>query len=246
MREHDQQPLGGAVAARLVLRTGFGEYPVDLSLREVTLRDADVGAAGARLLAAALAAGAAVTSLDLPGNRIGAEGVEALAAALPASAVAKLDLLDNAIGDAGAERLAAHLPRSRCAWLSLSRNLLTNRGAEALAAALPACARLATLSLRHNRIEAEGAAALAGALPSSAVACFDIGANRIGDEGAIAFAGALEPPAEDAAVQLRQLSVGGNVIGAETAKALQRAAEAARCVVQVYARDHARVMVKKR
>ena len=56
----------------------------------------------------------------------------------------------------------------------------------------------------------------------------------------------LEPPAEDAAVRLRQLSVGGNVIGAETAKALQRAAEAARCVVQVYARDHARIMVKKR
>ena len=101
--------------------------------------------------------------LLLQGNRIGAEGAEALAAALTENgALEVLHLNGNPIGDRGAEALAATLPRCRgLRALYLADSSIGVLGAAALVAALPGVtAPLVALELRGNPVPSETLAQL--------------------------------------------------------------------------------------
>ena len=92
-----------------------------------------------------------LTSLNLVGNEIGAEGAASLAAL---TQLTSLDLESNQIGDAGAAALAA---LTQLTSLNMARNQIGAEGAAALAA----LTQLTRLDLRINQIGAEGTAALA-------------------------------------------------------------------------------------
>ncbi|KAJ8609808.1 hypothetical protein CTAYLR_007183 [Chrysophaeum taylorii] len=91
--------------------------------------------------------------VDFFDQKIGDDGIAALAADLVASQVTELNLYNNNIGDRGAETLAAALPKS-LRVLRLSFNNIGDRGAEALADALPAS--LVRLYLDFNMIGPRG------------------------------------------------------------------------------------------
>ena len=102
-----------------------------------------IGAAGARIIAEALA-------------HAGAESLGGVLAQCPA--LAHLDLSSNDIGTAGAESLAGVLAQCRAlAYLKLAWNWIGNEGAERLAEVLGQCPALVHLDLEFNEIEAAGA-----------------------------------------------------------------------------------------
>jgi small GTP-binding protein len=119
-------------------------------LTSLDLRGNGIGAEGAKAIAASLPG---LTSLNLAGNGIGAEGAKAIAASL--SGLTSLDLTVNRIGDEGARAIAASL--RGLTWLNLGRNGIGAEGAKAIAASLPG---LTSLNLAGNGIGAEGAKAL--------------------------------------------------------------------------------------
>ena len=117
-------------------------------------------------LAECLRANAALVSLDLSDNCMGAEGATQLAEGLRAhTGLTSLNLYMNEIGDAGATQLAA----------SLLANTTLN-----------------SLNLGFNNIEAEGATRLVECLrASSSITSLDLGLNDIGDAGVTQLAECL-------------------------------------------------------
>jgi internalin A len=171
----------------------------------------------------------ALTSLDLSGNRIGAEGAQALKGL---AALTSLDLSGNRIGDEGAQALKG---LAALTSLDLSGNHIGDEGAQAL----KGLTALASLDLSGNCIGAEGAQALKGltALASLDLACrgtmVNIAAfeeleleardalldglkldpvNEIGPEGMQALKGLTA---------LTSLNLAGNLIRAEGVQALK-------------------------
>ena len=184
-----------------------------------------IGNEGVQALAEALPQ-SHITQLDLNDNNIGNEGAQALALALPQSHITQLKLHINEISDEGAQALALALPQSHITLLYLSRNNIGNEGAQALALALPQ-SHITQLYLGQNAIGNEGAEALALALPQSHITQLYLSWNNIGNEGAQALALALPQS------HITQLDLGWNKIGNEGAQALALALPQS-CITQLY------------
>ena len=134
--------------------------------------------------------------MDLAGNRLTADGIQALATALPSGSLTSLILSANAgVGPRGAAALAAVLPSAKTlttlrldgccigpspcgrlaaaltsstvAHLDLSSNEIGDLGAAELAWRLPDCASLERLGLAVNEIEEDGATELLDGLKAS-------------------------------------------------------------------------------
>ena len=158
--------------------------------------------------------------LLLHGEKIGDEGTEALAAALPsAGRLRLLDLWSNGLGKKGAEALARALEKnSKLEKLYLNENAIGAEGALALAKALTKNRALATLWLSRNGLGDEGAEAIAStALRNTAarrLEALDLWGNGITWKGGTAIADALKSNH-----QLRTLELRDNDMGDQTAKA---------------------------
>ncbi len=152
-------------------------------------------------------------TLDLSGNRLGAEHLQRLLASPMVSTVDDLDLSDNHLGTAGIEVMAAaslpflrslHLVRARpetegiralrearflpeLRSLALGGNVLPPQAGEVLAGAA-GVANLLVLDLRDNRLGDAGAAALASSPFLRNLVLLDLSTNEIEDEGAEAIA----------------------------------------------------------
>ena len=140
---------------------------------------------------ASLAALTKLTSLDLRGNKIGAEGSASLAALRQLTC---LDLGHNEIGDAGAWALSG---LTNLTTLSLSNTWIGDAGAAELAA----LTKLISLKLCDNSIGDAGAAALSALTQLTAL---DLGQNDLGDAGAASLV---------ALTQLKSLDLSYNQIG---------------------------------
>jgi len=162
-----------------------------------------------------------LTKLYLSNNKIGDEGVKALALALSQlNQLTTLGLSYNKIGDEGVKALvlALALPQlNQLTALGLSHNNIGDEGVKALALVLPQLNQLTTLYLSYNKIGDEGMKALAVVLPQlkHQLTTLDLSDNNIGDEGVKALA--LVLPQLN---QLTELDLDGNNIGDEGMKAL--------------------------
>jgi Ran GTPase-activating protein (RanGAP) involved in mRNA processing and transport len=126
-----------------------------------------------------------LTSLDLASDEIGANGARALAAALRVnSTLSSLNLRSNDIEDDGARALAAALQdNSSLTSLNLGSNDIADDGGRALAAALQVNSSLTSLDLEENAIGDDGAQALATALRvNSTFTYLDLDDNEREDE----------------------------------------------------------------
>ncbi|CAG9462361.1 unnamed protein product [Pedinophyceae sp. YPF-701] len=139
-------------------------------------------AVGASHLATQLARTSLLRELDMSGNRIGCDGVAALAAALPRSGVRKLGLRDCAIGGVGARCLAAVLNHTLLREVDLCSNTFGDEGAKALAVAIADSATLVSLDLSCCDITGAGGMALSEALREAAtVETLDLRENKFND-----------------------------------------------------------------
>ena len=161
------------------------------------------------------------TRLLLDKNRIGHDGVAAIAAALAFnSRLQELALDINNIRDKGAMAIAESLKtNTTLQFLSLSKNNIGDEGAKAIAEALKSNLTLQYLSLEKNHICNAGAKAIAEALreKNSALRQLWLSHNKIADEGAIALAGALKYESKSI---LQNLSIQHNLIRDEGAEAI--------------------------
>ncbi len=97
--------------------------------------------------------------LNLMMNRIGDEGLKAIAASEHLLRFRELVLRENVVGDDGVEALAASPFAANLAFLDFWRNRITDRGAFALARS-PHLNQVMDLSVKENAVTAAGAAAL--------------------------------------------------------------------------------------
>lgn len=173
--------VGDGACAALALALNGARLDGGSALEVLDLAGNRLTADGVTLLAAALPL-SRITTLSLSANaHIGPQGTLALAAALPDTpSLTSLSLDGCAVGAAPCGRLAAALARSRVANLDLSSNEIGDLGAWELAWRLPECHALVSLSLAVNEIEEDGAAELlAGILASRSLASIDLRGNRI-------------------------------------------------------------------
>ncbi len=126
-------------------------------LEELALEAAQLGDDGASELAAWRPP--ALTRLSLPGNRIGAAGMAALADGPLLAQVRELDLSVNRCGDDGGQALAAAPWLEHLRSLRLRYNWLSTTGLRALLERLPAAERL-SLGEASNRDEVPNAEVL--------------------------------------------------------------------------------------
>ncbi|CAF0846280.1 unnamed protein product [Adineta ricciae] len=125
-----------------------------------------------------------LTTLDLQGNQIRAQGAGDLAQALLSNkTLTTLNLGMNEIGDQGAGDLAnALLSNKTLTTLDLGGNEIGDQGAGDLAKALLSNKTLTTLDLGYNQIGDQGAGDLAKALLSNkTLTNLKLGSNQIGD-----------------------------------------------------------------
>jgi internalin A len=162
-------------------------------LTSLNLWGNNIGADGARDIAASLTS---LTSLNLRGNNIGADGARDIAASL--TSLTSLNLGDNNIGADGAIAIAASL--TRLTSLYLASNNIGDDGASDIAASLT---RLTSLNFGDSNIGADGARAIAASLTS--LTSLNLESNNIGDNGARAIAASL--------TSLTSLNLGSNNIG---------------------------------
>ncbi|MBX3158703.1 MAG: TIGR02996 domain-containing protein [Deltaproteobacteria bacterium] len=98
--------------------------------------------------------------LNLGSNRLGDDGVEALARSPFFAGLRSLDLGSNRLGARGAIALATCKHLADLEQLELERNAITDDGAAALAAS-PHLTRLTRLNISRDRLRAHGISALA-------------------------------------------------------------------------------------
>ena len=177
-----------------------------IGLTALALSFNPLGEAGGEALGTALASGRLMrlSSLQLHGCQLGAAGAKALAAGLRGGkALSHLDLCGNALFDEGACAVAAALPSAPAslAELLMSRNALGDAGAHALATSLirrPSSCRLRLLGLSHNKLRDASAEALAEALAAApadggnrSIESLDLGGNKLGLASVMALGDAL-------------------------------------------------------
>lgn len=215
-------------------------------LRRLDLSDNGLDVGAGAVLAASTAL-ARLESLDLSGNRLGADGVAALTAVVSGD-LRSLSLAGNALDD---EALHALVESPRCAKLTtlrLENNTFTHLGARGLAesphvgalghldlsgtgigdrgaialAAAPLHG-LRELSLARCDLGPSGAAALATAPWFSGLVALDLGANNLGDDGVLALAAAVGPALERLTLRKTGLTPhGARVLTASPAPRLAR------------------------
>lgn len=144
---------------------------------------------------ATLKSSAAISTLYLGNNNIGASGGTTFAEVLKVNtAITTLFLNSNTIGDVGATAIAGALKvNAALTTLDLSSNTISDNGTVAIAEALQVNTALTTLYLHSNSIAGGGAIAIAQALKCNpTLTALDLSSNKISDEGATAIAGALK------------------------------------------------------
>ncbi|MCD6035114.1 MAG: family protein 3-like [Rickettsiales bacterium] len=162
-----------------------------------------------------------LTTLHLNDNKVGDEGVKALAEALKTNKTLTTLYLDwNKIGNTGAEALAEALKTNKTLTaLDLSCNDIGNMGAGAILEALRTNKTLTTLHLGWNEIDKTGAEAILEALRTNkTLTTLHLGGNYLGDEGAKAIAEALITNKT-----LTTLYLGNSKLGVKGAKAIAEA-----------------------
>ncbi|WP_018546557.1 hypothetical protein [Streptomyces sp. LaPpAH-108] len=209
-----KQGLGPDGAARLLPVAAASPHAAHLLLGTNALGDE-----GARSVATALSDTAAhgVHTLYLGCNRIGPDGLTALAGALAADTAPRaLWLKRNPVMPDGARTLAALLRRNTTLrTLDLVNSGIGAAGVRLLAdALLDRPAPLERLFLGGNGLTAAEAPLLAALVRDAGVRELYLTANHLGDEGTAVLARAADP-----ARPLR-LGLGGNGIGPEGARAL--------------------------
>ena len=156
-----------------------------------------------------------LTSLELYGNGIGAEGAKALAGSPHLANLTSLDLGRNGIGDEGAVALASSPRLANLTSLLLGQNGISAEGAVALAGS-PRLANLTSLDLDNNGIGDEGAVALASSPHLANLTTLYLHDNGIGAEGAKALASSPR------LANLTWLDLEYNEIGDEGTEALRQ------------------------
>jgi len=143
----------------------------DPHLTTLDLRGFDLGADGAADLAMALDTNQVIVELILWVNHVGDQGAVALAPAIAAHPkLVKVDFFNNDIGDMGAIALADVIKRSKSvSEFNLWTNNIGDEGAFAIAAALENNSTITSLQLENNKISDDGASALGGAIAMSEV-----------------------------------------------------------------------------
>ena len=138
---------------------------VNTSLTTLNLSGNSIGAEGATSLSQALAVNTSLTTLNLSRNSIGAEGATTLSQALAVNtSLTTLDLSDNSIRSEGATSLSQALAvNTSLTTLNLSRNSIGTEGATSLSQALTLNTSLTTLNLSFNLIGVEDATSLSQA-----------------------------------------------------------------------------------
>lgn len=163
-------------------------------LEELDLRMNIFSDEGAINLARCLSSKHRLKKVLLAGNKIGIEGIRAIANAIQKHPL--VQYLENGwfdrnnIRDLGAKALVQNLPHSHpIKVLCLDSNNIENDGACAIAEALPELKRLESIELFNNLIQDPGAIALARRFSSlKMLNKVVLRSNRIGDEGATALA----------------------------------------------------------
>ena len=169
----------------------------------------------------ALAVNTSLTTLDLSGNFIGAEGATFLSQALVVNtSLTTLDLSMNSIGAEGATLLSQTLPvNTSLTTLDLSDNSIGAEGATSLSQALTVNTSLTTLDLSDNSIGAEGATSLSQVVAvNTSLTTLDLSDNSIGAEGATSLF-----PALAVNTSLTTFSLSWNSIGDEGVSLLSQA-----------------------
>ncbi|MDX2083646.1 MAG: hypothetical protein SFV53_06650 [Rickettsiales bacterium] len=138
----------------------------DKSLIDLIIKDSEIGAEGAKILAKALENNTVLQSLELGNSNIGAQGAAAFADILSKkSALKTLYLRGAKIGDEGAKSLAKALLKNKVLeHLYLGGNEITLEGVKALSESLTKNFSLKTIYLRNNNVGDEGTKILADAL----------------------------------------------------------------------------------
>ncbi|MCW5253565.1 gala protein [Streptomyces sp. SHP 1-2] len=216
-----KQGLGPGGTARL-LPAAFGSpHAAHLLLGTNSLGDEGARTVAATLTAARDAGTAhGIRTLYLGCNRIGPDGVTALAEALAGdTAVHALWLKRNPVGASGARTLAGLLRRNdTLRTLDLVNSGIGPEGVRVLLdALLDRGAPLERLFLGGNGLTAADAPLLAALVRDAGVRELYLPANHLGDEGTAVLAAATDP------ARPVRLGLGGNGIGPRGARALAEA-----------------------
>jgi len=150
-----------------------------------------------------------VTSINLSGNNIKADGAGHLAAVLLARRnVTKLALDKNPIGDTGAISIAKALSNSSHQYpvVNLSFTAMGDAACAAVCEMIKSNPNVVDLFLSHNKITTKGATELAKVLEKvSSIQCIDVSSNAIDEKGILALAKMLEVNSK-----ILSVSIGGN------------------------------------
>jgi serine/threonine protein kinase/Ran GTPase-activating protein (RanGAP) involved in mRNA processing and transport len=146
------------------------------------------------VLADALAANTAITSLNLEHNNLGDDGAAAIAGAIKYTLITTVNLSHNKIGPSGAGFLAdALLENTAITALNLASNSIGPNGASYLAEALKVNTAVTTLDLSDNNVGPVGAVVLADVLlENMVITALNLASNAIGPDGAGLLAEALK------------------------------------------------------
>ncbi len=126
-------------------------------------------------------------SLNVGGNKVGANGAAALATSPNLARLRSLALHSNVLEDAGVRAFATGTTLGRCLSLYFTANRVTDEGVRALAQN-KGLRSLRTLVLGRNPILDEGARALAGSEAMVTLQKLDLHGTEVSDEGARALA----------------------------------------------------------
>eukprot|EP00913_Durusdinium_trenchii_P021031 g19764.t1 len=148
---------------------------------------------GSLALAKGLTANKSIENLDMSGNKIGAEGTQALLTALCENTLLFLALCGNGLGTGGAQAVAEYLKKKNTIKvLRLDNNDFADAGSKVLAGALISNASVTSLHLRGNNIGSAGIQELSEMLKkNTTLESFDLRNNKIDVECLEALAKAM-------------------------------------------------------
>ncbi|XP_061133479.1 NACHT, LRR and PYD domains-containing protein 12-like isoform X1 [Syngnathus typhle] len=172
--------------------------------------------------------------LRLWGCKLRKKSCEALASVLSSSRTLRhLDLNGNDLSDDGLEALAAGLAKPQCTLqvLWLYRCQLSKKSCEALASVLSSSRTLRHLDLNGNDLSDDGLEALAAGLakPQCTLQVLWLERCNIGTRGCVSLAKALQSNPS----HLQQLNLGDNDIGEEGKRALEEVQTDSRCSLKI-------------